>query len=64
MAGSMNNIAKKCFPKAVLVTDRFHVQKLALEAVQELRIKHRWEAIDAENDAIEKAEKPKERICS
>jgi transposase len=59
MAGSMNNIAKKCFPKAVLVTDRFHVQKLALEAVQELRIKHRWEAIDAENDAIEKARNQK-----
>lgn len=41
MAGSMNLIAKKCFPNAVLVTDRFHVQKLTIEAVQELRIKHR-----------------------
>lgn len=59
MAGSMNLIAKRCFPNAVLVTDRFHVQKLALEAVQELRIKHRWEAIDAENESIEKARKQK-----
>ncbi len=59
MAGSMNLIAKSCFPNAVLVTDRFHVQKLALEAVQELRIKHRWEAIDKENDDIEKAKKNK-----
>jgi transposase len=59
MAGSMNIIAKRCFPHAVLVTDRFHVQKLAIEAVQEIRIKHRWEAIDAENDAIEKARKQK-----
>ena len=59
MAGSMNIIAKRCFPNAVLVTDRFHVQKLAIEAVQELRIKHRWEAIDAENEAIEKARKQK-----
>jgi transposase len=42
MAGSMNLIAKRCFPNATLVTDRFHVQKLASEAVQELRIKHRW----------------------
>ena len=25
MAGSMNRIAKKCFPKATIVTDRFHV---------------------------------------
>ena len=59
MAGSMNLIAKRCFKNAVLVTDRFHVQKLAIEAVQELRIKHRWEAIDAENEAIEKARKQK-----
>lgn len=55
MAGSMIGIAKACFPKAQLVTDRFHVQKLALEALQEIRIKHRWEAIDAENEAIDKA---------
>ena len=55
MAGSMINIAKACFPKAQLVTDRFHVQKLAMEALQEIRIKHRWQAIDAENEAIEKA---------
>ena len=59
MAGSMNLIAKRCFPNATLVTDRFHVQKLASEAVQELRIKHRWEAIDNENEAIEKARKNK-----
>jgi transposase len=59
MAGSMNIIAKRSFPNAVLVTDRFHVQKLAIEAVQELRIKHRWEAIDAENEAIDKARKQK-----
>lgn len=59
MAGSINAIARKCFPNAVLVTDRFHVQQLATEAVQELRIKHRWEAIDRENEAIEKARKNK-----
>jgi hypothetical protein len=28
------------------------VQKLALEALQEIRIKHRWEAMDKENQAI------------
>jgi transposase len=55
MAGSMNLIAKKCFPKAVIVTDRFHVQKLALDAVQDLRVKHRWAALDKENDEIEKS---------
>jgi transposase len=55
MAGNMGLIVKKSFPNATLVIDRFHVQKLALDALQEIRIKHRWEAIDQENDAIENA---------
>lgn len=55
MAGNMGLIVKKSFPNATLVIDRFHVQKLALDALQEIRIKHRWEAIDKENDAIESA---------
>ena len=41
--------------QACRVIDRFHVQKLALEAVQEIRIKHRWEAIDADTEAREQA---------
>jgi transposase len=49
MANSMKLITKRCFPTALRVTDRFHVQKLALEALQEIRIKHRWEAMDMEN---------------
>jgi transposase len=57
MAGNMGLIVKKSFPKATRVIDRFHVQKLATEAIQEIRIKHRWEAIDNENDAIEYATK-------
>lgn len=57
MAANMGLIAKKCFPNATRVTDRFHVQKLALEALQEIRIKYRWQAIDQENEAIEKAKK-------
>lgn len=40
MANSMKLISKRCFPKAIQVTDRFHVQKLALKALQEIRIKH------------------------
>lgn len=55
MASSMTMIAKRCFPRATRVTDRFHVQRLAIEALQEIRIKHRWEALDQENDAIEQA---------
>lgn len=60
MAGSMNLIARKSFPKATRVIDRFHVQKLAMEAVQEIRIKHRWEALDKENEDIEKAKTQKQ----
>ena len=59
MAGNMELIAKRCFRSAVRVTDRFHVQKLATEALQEMRIKYRWEALDAENEAIDLARKNK-----
>ncbi|WP_225865555.1 ISAon1 family transposase [Dyadobacter sp. UC 10] len=55
MAGSMSLIAKRCFPRAVRVTDRFHVQRLAVDALQDIRIKHRWEVLDQESDAIEQA---------
>ena len=59
MAGSMKLMAKISFPNAVQVIDRFHVQKLATEAVQELRIKHRWEAIDLENEILKQAKDKK-----
>lgn len=55
MAGSMNKIVKRCFTQASLVIDRFHVQKLAYDALQEIRIAHRWEAINEETNAIENA---------
>ena len=55
MAGSMKLISKKCFPRAVQVIDRFHVQQLANQAVQELRIKYRWQALDNENNSIKQA---------
>lgn len=55
MAANMQLAIKRCFVNAHRVIDRFHVQKLAFDAVQEVRIKYRWEALDAENEAIEKA---------
>ena len=55
MAGSMNKIIINCFPKATKVIDRFHVQKLAYDALQEMRIAHRWDAINEETNAIENA---------
>ena len=59
MAGNMELIAKRCFGSAVRVTDRFHVPKLATEALKEMRIKYRWKALDAENEAIDQARKSK-----
>ncbi|WP_055448265.1 ISAon1 family transposase [Lacinutrix mariniflava] len=61
MAGNMGLIVKKSFIEATLVIDRFHVQKLALDALQDIRIKHRWDALDAENSAIEKARNNNEK---
>lgn len=55
MAANMNRIVSRCFVKADKVIDRFHVQKLAYDAVQEIRIKYRWEALDKENEAIKTA---------
>ena len=45
MAGSMQKIAKRCFPGAMQVVDRFHVSKLVYEAVQDLRIAYRWQVM-------------------
>ena len=55
MAGSMSKIIKQCFPDASLVIDRFHVQKLAYDALQEIRIAYRWDAINEETNAMENA---------
>lgn len=55
MSNSMNKIIRSCFPSAIRVIDRFHIQKLACEAIQEMRIKHRWDAIQEETDAMEDA---------
>jgi len=55
MSNSMRLIARRCFPNAMRTIDRFHIQKLASEALQEMRIAHRWDAIRAETDAREEA---------
>jgi len=55
LSDSMRKIIRRCFPKAIRVIDRFHVQKLAYDALQEMRIEHRWDAINEETDAKEEA---------
>lgn len=49
MAANMSVIVSCCFGKASQVTDRFHVQKLACDALQDMRIALRWQAIEQEN---------------
>jgi transposase len=60
MAANMIKAIRRCFGNAQRVIDRFHVQKLAYDAVQEARIKYRWEALDEENKLIEAAKKNKQ----
>lgn len=57
LAPNMEKIARSCFPNASLVSDRFHVQQLPSEALQEMRIKYRWQAIEEENNLIKQARK-------
>ena len=49
MAPNMEQTARVCFPAARRVIDRFHVLKLAYKAIQEMRIKIRWETLDEES---------------
>ena len=55
LSDSMRKIVRTAFPKASRVIDRFHIQKLACDAVQDLRIRHRWDAIQQANDEMEEA---------
>lgn len=55
LSDSMGKIVRSAFPNARGVIDRFHIQKRACDAVQELRIKHRWDAILQANDEMEEA---------
>lgn len=59
LAPTMERIARRAFPHAKFLSDRFHVQKPAGDAVQELRIEYRWEAIDQENKEMELAKETK-----
>lgn len=59
MAATMKLAAQTLFPNARLVTDRFHVVKLVLEALQSIRIDYRWQAIEQENKEIQKCRRKK-----
>jgi len=55
MARNMGLAATSSFPNCKCVIDHFHVVKLVMDAMQHLRVKLRWQAIEDENTAIKKA---------
>ncbi len=55
MARNMSLAIENSFPQSNKVIDRFHVVKLIIEALQHLRVKFRWAAIEQENIAIKQA---------
>ena len=52
LSSAMMLTARKCFPAAQLINDRFHVQQLMSEAVDQIRIRLRWKILDEENRKI------------
>ena len=46
LSSAMMLTVRTAFPGASLVNDRFHVQQLVSEAVDQLRISHRWEVLE------------------
>ena len=55
LANSMDWTARQIAPNGLHTYDRFHVQQIVTEAVQAIRVKLRWEAIEEENNAVMKA---------
>ena len=50
---SMHVIATTCFPNATITLDRFHMQQLCTNAMQQIRVKERREALKADAEARE-----------
>ena len=55
LSSSMMIIARTVFPKALITNDRFHVQKLYYDALDDMRIAYRWMARDRENEEMKEA---------
>ncbi len=60
LSSSMMLIARTVFPKALITGDRFHVQKLYYDALDNMRIAYRWTARDEENKEIRRAKDNRE----
>jgi transposase len=55
LANSMDWTARQIAPNGLHTYDRFHVQQIVTEAVQTIRVKLRWKAIEEENESVLKA---------
>ena len=56
-SNNMSLVARCCFPKAIRTIDRFHMQKHACDALQEMCFTHRWDAIKTDNESRGEARK-------
>ena len=52
LSSAMMLTVRTVFPKAKLINDRFHVQQLMTEAIDQMRIAFRWAVLAEENKAI------------
>ena len=52
LSSAMMLTVRTVFPKATLINDRFHVQQLVAEAIDQMRIRYRWQVLAEENKAI------------
>jgi len=59
-ANNMDWICRTNFPNATMVGDRFHIQQIVSEGLQEIRIDLRRKAIDEENKLIMEARKERQ----
>ena len=61
MARNMALAVEHSFPNSSMVIDRFHAVRLVIDALQHLRIKLRWKAIEEENTAVKQAKERREK---
>ena len=52
LSSAMMLTVRRVFPCATLINDRFHVQRLMSEAVDQMRIRLRWQVLEEENKAL------------
>lgn len=52
LSSAMMLTVRRVFPKATLINDRFHVQQLMSEAIDQMRIRLRWQVLEEENKAL------------